>query len=947
MQRKFSFRQFIASHKKAKRSKLRQLWPKILLWSFVLFVVGFISAGSFVLFVFKTVSQDLPNPAQLSQRQMAQSTKIYDRTGENLLYEIHGEEKRTLIKIDELPEFILQATISAEDKDFYNHQGINFRGLLRAVYKDIFYGKFEGGSSITQQLITNTLLTRGTTTWQKIQRKFREWILAYQIEQKFNKKEILQMYINEIPYGSNAYGIESAAKTFFGKSAKDATLAQAALLVSLPNKPSRYSPYGEHQDEMFARQQWVLRQMKEQNYITDNQYQEALKEKIVFRPKAAILQAPHFVMYVKNLLEQKYGEDTLEQGGLKIITTLDLTKQQLAEKIIQEKTADYPKKFQANNAALLALDPKTGQILAMVGSRDYYNNDIDGQFNVVTSPRQPGSSFKPIVYAAAFQKGYTPDTVLFDVNTTFKNYPKDYNPHNYDGKEHGPVTIRKALAGSLNIPAVKTLYLTGIDRVLDFAKSLGYTTFEDRSRFGLSLVLGGGEIKLIDHLNAYSTFANDGIGKPTTPILKIENAQGKILEEFKLQETKKMEPQIARLINDILSDNAARAYIFGINNYLHLANRPIAAKSGTTNDFHDAWTMGYTPSLAAGVWVGNNDFTSMKRKSDGGLIASPLWQEFMKQALEGTKVEEFIKPEPIVSEKPILRGEYKIPYMAKIDRLSGKLATELTPPDYIEEKTFYGFHNILYYLNKDDPTGEGNSQDDEQYANWESAVQRFVTEQQKQPTIDNEPNPYIIETPPVDFDQTHTLVDRPTIGFDSPQANSTIIDPNFKALIYYTTVNNSEPEKIKYYLDDKLIKLVSQQPFNQFDFQFSQITNGFHSLKAEIYDQSGNFNSAIINLNFLFPNQPLTIQWLGPIAQSSFAANLEISLNIQVSDYTQMQKVEFYVDNQLITTLNSFTSNNLSTTWQTTSAGWHTLQAKVYNKQGDVFISEQVPVEIK
>jgi 1A family penicillin-binding protein len=934
--------------KRKKRKKQHKNWgQKIMLGLFILFVAGFVIGGTTLLIIFKTVAKDMPDPNQLSARQVTQSTKIYDRTGENLLYEIHGEEKRTLVKLEDIPESVVLATISSEDKDFYSHQGINIRGLLRAVYKDIFHGKFEGGSSITQQLVTNALLYRGTTKWQKIQRKFREWILAYQIEQKFSKEEIIQMYLNEIPYGSNAYGIEAAAKTFFDKSVKDVTLAEAALLVALPNKPTRYSPYGSHTDEMYERQRWVLRMMRDEGYITAEEYEQAIAEELVFKEKGHNMTAPHFVMYVKEYLSEKYGEQMLEQGGLKITTTLDLYKQKIAESVITEKTKDYPNYYNATNAALLALDPKTGQILAMVGSRDYYDDEIDGQVNVTIRPRQPGSSFKPLVYAAAFQKGYTPDTILFDVVTNFKAYPKDYEPHNYKDDENGPVTIRKALAGSLNIPAVKAIYLTGIDNVLDFADNLGYTTLKPRSRFGLSLVLGGGEVKMIEHLNAFAAFAREGIWKPTTAILKIENADGKILEEFELKEKKKFDAQIARLINNILSDNDARAYAFGVNNYLNLGERPVAAKTGTTNDYRDAWTLGYTPSLAAGVWVGNNDFTEMKRKAAGGTVAAPIWQAFMKKVLGDTPIEYFKEPEPIETDKPILNGEYKIPYIVKLDKISGKLATELTPPAYIEEKTFYQFHNILYYLNKDDPQGSGTSQNDEQFESWEEAVQRWVKEQAEKEMEDGQENPYIIPLPPDEYDDTHTLENQPTIEIVSPANNTTITDRNFTSKISYS-IPKGTANKAKYYLDGKLLKIVTRPPFTEFNYYFSKVANGFHTFKAEIYDENGNYNFAEITLNLLFSAQSVQVQWLGPSSGSSFAlTSLPISLNIQVSDYTQIQKVEFYVDDNLIDTITNFTTDRISTEWESEDIGLYKLQARVYAKQGTVYQTEAVEVVIK
>lgn len=936
------------THRRANRKKKRSWIKTILLGLFVLFVLGFIIGGTVILLIFRSVTKDMPNPDQLSNREVAQSTKIYDRTGENLLYEIHGEEKRTLIKIEDMPKAVIFGIISAEDRGFYQHQGINFRGLLRAIYKDIFYGEFEGGSSITQQLVTNTLLSRGTTWWQKVQRKFREWILAYQIEQKYSKEEILQMYLNEVPFGSNAYGIEAATRTFFAKSAKDLTVAQAALLAGLPNKPSRLSPYGSNQDEMYDRQKWILEEMKNQKYITQEEYDQAIKEELVFQPNKSNITAPHFVMYIKEYLSQKYGEQVLERGGLKITTTLDLYKQELAEKIITEKTENYQEKYNASNAALLALDTKTGQILAMVGSRDYYDDEIDGQVNVTLRPRQPGSSFKPIVYAAAFQKGYTPDTTLFDVVTTFKSYPKDYTPHNYDGGEHGPVTIRKALQGSLNIPAVKAIYLTGTDKVLDFADTMEYSTLKDRSRFGLSLVLGGGEVKMIEHLDAFATFAREGVWKPVASILKVEDANGNVLEEFQLKEKKKFDAQIGRFINNVLSDNEARAYVFRINNKLSLGERPVCAKTGTTNDYRDGWTLGYTPSLAVGVWVGNNDFTPMNDGASGGTVATPIWNEFMKEVLGDTPIENFKKPEPIETTKPVLNGEYKVPYVVKINKLSGALATENTPLEYVEEKTFYQFHNILYYLDKDDPRGDGNGMADEQFSNWEDAVQRWVKKQAEKEVEEGEENPYVTELPPQDKDNAQAPEDRPIVNFTSPNNNSTITDKNFTASISYSISSGKQPKKVRYYLDDKLLKIVTVSPFTDFDYRFTETSNGFHNLRVELYDEAGSYGEDEITLNLLFNAEPVNVSWVSPLSSSSFPiSNLPTSLNIKISNYSQANKVEFYSNERLVEAITDITSEDVSALWEESDVGSYELYAKVYGKDGVVYESGKTEITLR
>ena len=454
--------------------------------------------------------------------------------------------------------------------------------------------------------------------------------------------------------------------------------------------------------------------------------------------------APHFVFYVRELLAEKFGEEFTERGGLKVITTLDFELQQIAEEEVQNGARRNEKEFGGKNAALAALDVATGQILAMVGSRDYFDETVDGNVNVTLRPRQPGSSFKPIVYAAAFAKGFTADTLIWDVVTNFKVQPKDYEPHNYDGKEHGLVNLRKALAGSLNIPAVKLIYLTGIDRVLDLADLLGYTTLKDRSRFGLSLVLGGGEVKLLEHVNAFAAFARDGRALPPAGILRIEDSSGRLLDEWKEARFRQaLDPTIAREITAVLSDNDSRAFMFGVQNHLTLKDRPVAVKTGTTNDFRDAWTIGYSPTFAAGVWVGNNDNAEMYSKADGSQVAAPIWNAFMRRAHEIKKipVQEFSKPDPRPVVNPILRGQGMGSSILKINRLTGQPATPDTPPELIEERAYQTVHSLLFYLNKDDlslPPPE-NPGTDPNFDTWEQAVRRFAEEQGLQAEIPARP----------------------------------------------------------------------------------------------------------------------------------------------------------------------------------------------------------------
>jgi len=903
--------------------------------------------GIISIFILGWVANDLPNPNKIIDRSIALSTKIYDRTGETLLYDIHGAEKRSFVELSQIPEYLKNATITAEDRKFYEHGGVSFTGIIRSAIKNVLTGSKVGGSTLTQQLVKNAILSPE----KKYTRKIKEVILSYQIEKKFSKNEILQMYFNEIPYGSVAYGAEAAAQTYFGKGVKDVTLAEAAILAALPQAPTYYSPYGTHTDALFSRQRWVLDSMAELGYITEEDAQKAKEEKVEFKKKSENILAPHFVMYVKEYLTEKYGESLVEQGGLKVITTLDLYKQKIAEDVITEAAENNAKNWQANNAALTAIDPKTGQILAMVGSKDYFADPapenctpgkdcvFDPQVNATISLRQPGSSFKPIVYAAAFKKGYTPETILYDVVTKFQNYDlKDYEPKNYDSKEHGPVTIRTALQGSLNIPAVKTIYLTGIDNVIDLAEDLGYTSLGERSRFGLSLVLGGGEVKLIEHVNAFATLGREGEWHPIVAILEVKDKDGNTLEEYKKVEKKVLETQVARQITDILSDNAARAYIFGANSSLQLGSRPVAAKTGTTNDYHDAWTIGYTPSLAAGVWVGNNNNAEMKRGADGSIVAGPIWHNFMSRVLGNTPIEEFKKPDPTETDKPVLNGSIAEGIKVKIDKISGKLATNLTPESTTEEKTFREIHNILYYINKDDPQGSTPpDRDSEQYRRWEEAVQRWAKE-----------NNFVSEEPPTEYDDVHTVADQPKIQITEPVANQSITSRDLTAQV--TTQAPRGVSRVEYYLDGRLAQTVREAPFGlNITIEDPAITNGFYTLRAVAYDDIDNAASDEVSLNFQLPNIPSSFIWQNPTdGQTIKTRNFPFTIKAKLSRPESIQKIDLYYGGDYINTARQFPSGNLNLSWlQAPAAGSYTLTAEITNNNGYTYKSEGIDITIE
>ncbi len=685
----------------------------LFLWCFV---IGTIMLLSFFLYL----QRALPDPESIATRKVGESTKIYDRTGEILLYDIHGEEIRTIIPWEEMPETIKEATLASEDSDFYKHKGLDMQGIARAFFKDIInLGVSQGGSTITQQLVKKALLGDERT----ISRKIKEAVLAIEIERKFSKDEIFWMYLNQIPYGSNAYGIEAASKTFFGKKAFQLTIAEAATIASVTKAPSYYSPFGNHVDELLANKNSVLTRMKTLGYISDPEYQNALAQKLEFKSVDDNIQAPHFVIMVKEYLSFKYGEDAIENSGFKIITTLDSNLQNIAEQVVSKYAPINKEKYKATNAALVAIDPKNGDLLALVGSKDYFNVADEGNFNVAIAPnRQPGSSFKPFAYAAALQKGYPDDTVVFDLKTEFNpncqpdsSQLKDssgidcYHPQNYDGRYRGPVTFRQGLAQSLNVPSVKVLYLAGINDTMDLAEKMGITTLGDKSRFGLSLVLGGAEVKLVDLASAYGVFANEGMRSPWSFIQKVESANGQILEEKENKPERVLDSQTARLINNMLSDNSARAPVFGYSSSLYFPGRDVAAKTGTTQDNKDAWVVGYSPSLVSGVWTGNNNFNESMTKEGAGISASgPMWHEFMAKALSTMPNDKFTNPDPVIANKMMLDGNYT----------------------YLREgSSFPEYHEILYYVDKRNPLGSMpvDPSIDSQFNNWDWAVKNAYT----------------------------------------------------------------------------------------------------------------------------------------------------------------------------------------------------------------------------
>lgn len=930
----YSYNQLKRGAKKFKPKTLKTLL--LIIVAIVLFF-GIIGLG-----ILAWISKDLPSPDGVIKRNLTVSTKIYDRKGETILYNIHGNIKRTVTTLDQVPEFTKQAVLAAEDRNFYSHGGFSITGIIRSALLNVFTGSRVGGSTLTQQFVKNAILTNEKT----YTRKIKELLISYQIERSFTKDQIFNMYLNEIPYGSVIYGIEAASQSFFNKSVRDLTLAESAIIAAIPNRPTYYSPYGNNKDKLLIRQRYILDSMAEMGYITKDQADEAKNEKISFKPLKDTIIAPHFVMYIKEILSEKYGEDFINQEGLSVYTTLDLEKQKIAEEAIKIGLEANAEKYGFTNASLVSLDPKTGQILAMVGSADFYNEKIDGQVNVSISPRQPGSSFKPIVYLASFLKGYTPNTIIYDTFTNFDTGTgKPYEPRNYHLNETGPVTLRKALAGSLNIAAVKITYLTGMDNILDLAGKLGYTTLTDKSRFGLSIVLGGAEVKLLEHVGAYSVFATDGVKHTISPILKIEDKNKKVIEEFKDKGQEVIDAETTRQINDILSDDSARSYIFGSGGKLTLPGRPVAAKTGTTNNYHDAWAVGYTPSLVAGVWVGNANNDAMKRGADGSIVAAPIWNYYMLEALKNTPIESFTKPSEVITGKPVLDGQITAGNEIKIDTMSGKLATQYTPQSTIKIVYDGKIHNILHYINKDDPRGPAptNPESDPQYNNWEIGVKNWA---QKNGLGSSEENQIL----PTEYDDIHLPEDQPKLTIISPTNNQTINDPNLKVTLSGTAKRGIT--KTEYYIDDVLINSGSGLLEN-FNLDLSDYENGYHTLTIKIKDDLQNTASKTINLNLLFSGVLPRADITSPQTNSK-TNTFPIIIKGDYSNQERIKQVDFYfskngdANESIIGTSKPDGGSNFSISWKTKpEPGEYTISTYIFTQQNKKITGDKIKITIE
>lgn len=783
--------------------------------------------GLFLVFgiIFPIFALNLPSPDKLVRRE-GYSTKIYDRN-QVLLYDIFTNERRTPVQFENIPVFLKNATIATEDKNFYQHEGFDALGVLRGFSRLFTSGRAQGGSTITQQLVKNVLLS----SERSLPRKIREFILAVQIERKYSKDEILQMYLNEAPYGGTAWGVGAAADIYFGKAPKDLTLIEAAVLAGLPQRPSSYSPYGANPKGYVDRTKSVLRRMREDGYITEEQEAESVKqlENIKFVGKGASLKAPHFVMYVKDQLEQRYGASLVEQGGLKVTTTLDWELQEKAQNAIAEEIAKV-ENLHITNGAAVVMDPNNGHILAMVGSKNFEADDYDGQVNVTLSLRQPGSAIKPVTYVAGLRRGYTASTLLMDVPTTFPggvNLP-DYEPVNYDGKYRGPMQVRFALANSLNIPAVKMLAMVGVENMLETAYQMGLKTLEptreNLSRFGLSVTLGGGEVRLLDITSGYSAFANKGLRFDPVSVLKVEDAKGKVLEEYKEKDGKKvLEPAEAFIISDILSDPQARAEIFGTRSALSVGGRRVAAKTGTTNDQRDNWTIGWTPQIIAGVWVGNNDNSPMKQVASGTTGAAPIWRRIIISALAGRPASDFEVPDDVVTaEVDSLSGfrshdsyPSRNEYFIKGTEPDGNdpVHTRLRACDSNEEKEYF-------VLKEEDPTAVPGGEN-----RWQKGIIDWISTQADEKYH-----------PPAESCGSGNSANPVNVEFVKPRDRDRIDSDTGNIEVKVEAKSNSEIVQVEIELDGIKQATLTSAPWTM---TLSGVKKGVHELRAKAKDKNG------------------------------------------------------------------------------------------------------------
>ncbi len=833
-----SYGETVGSEKIAKIAKI----------SFAVVLVGIL----LLLISIPIIARDLPSPEKVIRRE-GFSTKILDRKGE-VLYDIYNNENRIPAKITDIPKYLQQATVAIEDKNFYKHSGFDPVGIIRGFLSILFRGQVAGGSTLTQQLVKNVLLTPERT----LPRKFKEFILTTQIESKYKKDEILQMYLNEAPYGGTAWGVEAASEMYFGKKAKDLNLVECAFMAGLPQSPSYYSPYSGNKKAYVERTKAVLRRMAEDGYITANQEKSAVAaiDTLSFQNQGASFKAPHFVQYVQRILEEKYGAEVLQGSGLKVTTSLDYGLQEKVQKIVTDEITKV-KAIHITNGSAVVIDPETGEILSMVGSYDFNAKDYDGQYNVSVALRQPGSAIKPFTYVTAFKKGYTASSMIMDVPTTFPGggSQPEYKPVNYDGKYRGPTQLRFALANSINIVAVKMLGLVGIKDVLTTAHDAGITTLaptqENLNRLGLSMTLGGGEVRLLELTDAYSIFMNGGQAVTPVAILKVEDKDGKVLEENKPQKGMRVvSPQESYLIASILSDNNARKEIFGLNSLLNIPNRQVAVKTGTTNDKRDNWAIGGNDAGVVGVWVGNNDNSPMVQVASGVSGASPIWSKIVTEFLRDKPNIKFKVPDGIVTaevdsisgfrshdgfpsrQEVFAKGTEPtssdlIHVYLKVCKSDGKLATpaDISGNNY-DTKEFYVFK-------EEDPTAVGGGQN-----RWQEGILNWLNTQ-----TDGKYHP------PSDYCGTANPVN---VDFNSPHDHDGSLPSSFTIKI--NADSTSEITSVDIEIDGSKVATLTNLPY---EYNTNTLTNGVHTLRAIGHDSKGNQSDRVITVSVGTP-------WVSP-----------------------------------------------------------------------------------
>ena len=830
------------------RLRRRVSWKKILYWvlllTLVFSVLGFVAMT--VLFV--VFSTELPTPTKVVRRD-GFASQIYDRNGA-LLYDVYKDAKRQPVTWSDVPDYLKKATVAVEDKSFYSHQGFDPLTPLRIVKNVIVLHQLTGGSTLTQQLVKNVLLTSDRS----VTRKIKEFILSVQIERKYTKDEILLMYLNEAPYGGSSWGVGTAAIQYFGKPLRDLTLAECAILAGLPQRPNVYSPFSKTPTAYVERTNHVLDRMQEDGYIT-NDLRNLAKKTISgykFSSKQTTLLAPHFVFWVKDLLTSTYGADVVEGGGLKITTTLDLGLQQKIEGIMSSEV-DKAEKLGISNGAALVIDPTNGQVLAMLGSRGYNSTKTDGKFNVVTQGlRQPGSAIKPVTYLTALKKGYTAATMVMDAPVTFAGIggQKDYSPQNYNGKFNGPMSIRNALGNSINTVAVKTLAMVGLQNMLRTAFEMGLPTMEptttNMSHYGLAVTLGGAEVKMIDLSAAYQAFANGGVRHDAVAVLKVVDMNGRVLEEYQDTPGKQViTPQEAFIISNILQDNGARTLTFGAVNGLIIPNYQVAVKTGTTNDKKDNWAIGWTPNLLVTVWVGNNDNTPMGKIASGVSGATPIWKQIMQYGVSNRPKVDFPIPEKIVNvDTDKLSGyaahngfpsygEYFIdgtqpkvndPIHLKLKICKGTLG--LATPDDVANNNYDEKEYIK--VKEDDPVSKDGVN------RWQAGIDQWVASQSNKD----------IYSVPSSYCRSDGLV---SVSFDSPADRSTVGSP-FDIRVKTTSLKKIT--EVILWIDGTQVKTWNDKPFEWLGYSLS---NGPHKIKAKAVDKDGNSQEHEISIGVNVP----------------------------------------------------------------------------------------------